>query len=317
MSNSVLKSNIKYVGLCLCCLVFGAAIIIFPERYISDCFAGFSLWAECVLPSLFPFMVITLILIKSGAADKAALPLKKISSRLKLPPIAGACFLMSACSGYPAGSRILVEFYDNGCLDKVGVKKLSYLCSSSGPLFIIGSVGFKVFEDKLIGVKILIAHLISILTVSIALSLFSKERPQSGAPLKRAGGNVLYDAFYSAVISVIVAGGFIAFFFVVASFLTDFSILSPLSKLLSFVMDGRAAEAVSIGLIEATTGCRALAFESSELNVALAGFLITFGGASILAQQLSYLVSAKVNVFKFIAVKFLQALLCFALLLIF
>lgn len=311
------KTKIKYVAVVLCCLIFGAAIIIFPERYISDCFAGFSLWAECVLPSLFPFMVITLIMIKTGAAERASLPLRKAALKLKLPPVAGACFLMSACSGYPAGSRILVEFYQNGRLDEAGIRKLSYLCSSSGPLFIIGSVGYKVFADKTIGVRILIAHLVSILTVSIILSLLSKDRPRGEAPPVRANGNALYDAFYGAVIAVLVAGGFIAFFCVVASFLTDFSVLSPITLVLSFVLDEGAAEAVSIGLIEATTGCRALAFECSKINTALAGFLITFGGVSILAQQLSYLTVAKVKAGRFIGVKFLQALLCFALLMIF
>ena len=97
----VLKISIP----CLALTLLAAAIIIFPERYVSCCFRGFAMWAECVLPSLFPFMVITLIMIKSGFAHKAALPLKKVTGAFGLPPAAAVCLLISVCSGYPAGSK--------------------------------------------------------------------------------------------------------------------------------------------------------------------------------------------------------------------
>ena len=88
----------KYSLLSAALVLFAAAIIIYPERYVGCCFQGFAMWAECVLPSLFPFMVITLILIKSGAADKASLPLKKVTGVFGLPPAAALCFVISLCS---------------------------------------------------------------------------------------------------------------------------------------------------------------------------------------------------------------------------
>ena len=111
------------------------------------------MWAECVLPALFPFMCITLIFVKTGIAEKASLPLKRVTGKLNFPPAAAACFLLSICSGYPAGSRVVKEFYDCGAIPQKEIGKVAYLCSTSGPLFIIGSVGFKMFGDKLTGVK--------------------------------------------------------------------------------------------------------------------------------------------------------------------
>ena len=168
------KSRIKYLLLCIALLAFGAAIIILPERYINCSFAGFAMWAECVLPSLFPFMVITLIFIKTGIAEKASLPLARVTGKIKLPTSAGACFLLGACSGYPAGSRIILEYFENGALTKRDCEKLSYLCTACGPLFVIGSVGFKMFGDKFTGLKILAAHLISVIAVSLIICAFSK-----------------------------------------------------------------------------------------------------------------------------------------------
>lgn len=310
----MVKSRAVYAVLCVMLLFFAAAIIIFPERYINCCFQGFAMWAECVLPSLFPFMIITLIFVKTGMADKASLPLKKAMQKIKFPPCAGACFLMSVCSGYPAGSRIVSEFYEGGLVEKRDTYKLAYLCSSSGPLFILGSVGFKMFGDKSAGLKILIAHILSISVVAIIISLASKKGADVSAKRKPYKGNVLYDAFYGAVISVAVAGGFIAFFFVVSKFASDFKLLYPVQRLFNLFCDERASEAVCTGLIEATSGCRALSLSESALAIPLAGFLITFGGVSILCQQLCYLVGIGVKPLKFIGVKALQALLCFAIL---
>lgn len=309
--------RIKYVILCLCLLLFGAAVIIYPERYVTACFEGFALWAECVLPSLFPFIVISLIFIKSGLADKASLPLRRAANALNLPQSAAVCFLLSICSGYPAGSRLVAEFYESGALTKSDCDKLAPLCSTSGPLFIIGSVGYKMFGDKLLGVKIFIAHALAALIFSLIYCKFCKKTQYVPPKRVKSTGNILYDSFYGAVISVAVAGGFIAFFYVVAKFLQDFYVFAPLEYLLKLFVDGETAKAFCLGLAEITTGCRYLSAGQSPLKGALAGFLITFGGISILMQQLGYLMKTGVKPLKFICFKFIQALLCFLIMLVF
>lgn len=303
------------------CAVFltivAGAIIIYPERYISCCLEGFLMWAECVLPSLFPFMVITLLAVKSGFAEKASLPLKKVTGIFNLPPAAAVCFLISACSGYPAGARCLLEFYENGSLDENDCKKLSLLCSTSGPLFIIGSIGVRMLDDKSAGWKILLAHFVSIISIALIFALFSKRRQKREFRRTPKKGNLLYDSFYSAVVSVAVAGGFIAFFSVSARILSDFNFLIVFEKLFRLFTDGKSANALSIGLVEATVGCRNLSSAASKLKLPFCGFLITFGGASIIAQQLAYLTKAGVKPLHFIGVKLLQGVLCLLILLLF
>jgi len=273
------------------------------------------MWAECVLPSLFPFMVITLIFIKTGIAERAALPLKKVTGIFKLPAAAAPCLVMSLCSGYPAGSKILCEYFERGSLSSSDCDRLACMCSTSGPLFIIGSVGYKMFGDKSAGIKILVAHIISVLVVGLALSLFSKKSPSQSLKRAPADKNLLYECFYGSVVAVCVAGAFIAFFYVLSSFAADFKLLYPLEFILNPLLGERTAPFLS-GILEATTGCRALAAEGGKLSVALAGFVVTFGGISILAQQLGYLQKAGIKTLKFIFMKLLQALLCFGILML-
>lgn len=308
--------RLKYVFLCLCITCFAAVFIIFPERYVANCFEGFVLWAECVLPSLFPFVVVSLIFIKTGLADKASLPLKKATQILNLPQSAAVCFILSICSGYPAGSRLVAEFYHSGAINKQDCDKLAPLCSTSGPLFIIGSVGYKMFGDKLLGLKIFIAHTLAVVIFSLIYCRFCKKTQYISAKPVKTNGNVLYDSFYGAIISVAVAGGFIAFFYVVAQAMQDFFILAPIKSFFQLFMDEGAANALSLGLAEVTTGCKFLAKSNSAIKGAVAGFMITFGGISILMQQLSYLSKAGVKPAKFILIKLLQAVLCFLILLV-
>ncbi|HBN12430.1 MAG TPA: hypothetical protein DD415_02330, partial [Clostridiales bacterium] len=182
---------------------------------------------------------------------------------------------------------------------------------------IIGSVGVKMFGDKSAGQIILLAHVISVLSVALVLSLILKRGDKTEYKRALPEGNLLYDSFYGAVVAVAVAGGFIAFFSVTAQILYDFNILLPLEKLVALFSDEVTASAVCRGLIEVTRGCRELAGTGSPLCVPFCGFLITFGGVSIILQQMGYLQKAKVSGAYFVAVKAIQGMLCFLLLLLF
>ena len=110
---------------------------------------------------------------------------------------------LAVCSGYPAGSKVVAEFYESGAISKSQTAKTAYLCSASGPLFIIGSVGFKMFGDKIYGVKILLCHLIAVISVSLVISLFSKDGGSNAVKKAPAPDkNVLYNSFYGAVTAV-------------------------------------------------------------------------------------------------------------------
>ena len=300
-----------------CALIFFAAVFLAqPARYIPVCFDGIALWAECVLPSLFPFMVITLIAVKSGIAQTAAKPFTRATSAFNLPPVGAVIFLMSICSGYPAGSRIICEFRESGAISDGDCRKLAALCTTSGPLFIVGSVGYKMFSDNTVGIKLLCAHILSVFAVGAIYCLAGKREKVSNALYKRTDTNILYDSFYSAVISVIVAGGFICFFYTLSVVISDYKLLFPLQYVLTYALGEAGATAVCKGVIEATGGCAALGAGGCPLALPLAGFLVTFGGFSILMQQLCYLVKCGVKPLFFILIKFVQGTLCFLLLLI-
>lgn len=314
---SSVKRKIKYFLLLAALLLFSAALIAKPEKYIARCAEGIALWAQCVLPALFPFMVVCALLVNSGLAEKLSAPLAKVSGVFKLPASAGIAFLMSVTSGYPAGSRTVSQFYSGGMCGKEACRKLACLCSTSGPLFLIGTVGVNMFSSPADGTKLFAAHVAAVVAVALVLSLCGKKlNPASRPDLTQKANDVLYESFYGSVSAALSAGAFIAFFYTAAAMIGDFYILYPVEKLLSIFAGEEIAGAVCTGLVEMTGGCAALAKCGGPLALPFAGFLVTFGGACVLMQQLSYLNKAGLKAAPFVLTKFAQGCLCFLILFI-
>ncbi len=314
-----IKKTAAKIAACAVLIFFGGVLIIFPDRYLSVCFNGLCLWAESVLPSLFPFMVITLLLIKTGAAQVAAKPFGRVSEKLKLPNVGVPLFLMSVFSGYPAGSRILYEYCEQGLIDRSEAKKLAPLLSTCGPLFALGTVGARAFGGNGAGVKVLSACLIAVISTSLIYCVISgrKQSAPGIRQLNTQNDDVLYSSFYGGVTACLVAGGFICFFYTLSQVIADFNIFKPLMLLLSPLIGREQAGGLISGLCEATGGCFSLAHAGGFFALPLAGFLVTFGGASILLQQLCYLTKCGIKPAFFIGFKFLQGVICFGLLCLF
>lgn len=297
------------------------ALAIFPEKYSKSTYSGVLLWAVAVMPSLLPYFFLTAILTKTNCLSKITYNLTPLSKKLfRLKGISFYAFFMSVLSGYPVGSKITSDLYQNGLIGEGEAKRLSLLASTSGPLFIIGAVGANMFFDKRVGFILYIAHVLSaIFTSLIFRNKFEPPTLNDYAHFYEKSDNALYECVYSSVISVLIVGGFVSVFFVISEILSDFYILYPITKLLSLILtpfsaSGNEAEALSIGLIEFTKGAKMLAgLGVTPLTVSLANFIITFGGISAIMQSLAFLKNAKVSAKFFILGKFIQAIISFVL----
>lgn len=328
----------------LLCLLLTA-----PARYAEACIQGMALWAKAVLPALFPFLILTGLLTKLGAAQKLADRLSPLTEKIGLPGNAAYCLLVSLLSGYPVGSRTVADLYKGGAITREQAKRMSVLCSTSGPMFLVGSVGGAMFGSAAAGAVLLAAHLLAVIGVYLALyfakwrkernapTAMQADRPPTArqsnrpptAPTSAAGvrlsrpdtDGILAASVQSGVLTVLCVGGFIAFFSVLMQALSDLHISAPLERLLSFPLSAAgsegAAAGLTAGLLEATQGCASIAASGAPLALPLCAFLVTFGGGSILAQQLAFLTGAGVKAGPFIGIKILQGIAAFLLCLAF
>ena len=113
-------------------------------------------------------------------------------------------------------------------------------------------------------------------------------------------------------------GGIITFYYVLIEMLFDLKILSPLDKLLSLALgDNSLSHAFLTGLFESIKGIKLLSLCDSNLVVPLIGFVITFGGFSVITQTAIFLKEAKIKTARLVLIKLLQAVICFILLFVF
>ena len=324
-----------------CAAACAAALLLLlalrPQRYAAACAEGIALWAKVVLPALFPFLVLTAWIARSGMIVGLGRKLSPLLRRCGLPAASAGAFLLSIVSGYPVGSRVVADLQRRGEIGRADAERLSILCSTSGPMFILGSVGSAMFGGGKAGAVLLTAHLFGVLAIALPVLLFRKRSAAAEpspspaaqrsaarairAPQARAPSDTLGETVREAVLSVLCVGGFIALANVALCAAEDLLLLAPphaLAELCLRPFGAQAcAEGIVYGLIEATRGCAALA-AADAAGLPFAAFAITFGGASILAQQLAFLRPVGVRAGRFIAVKAAQgcaaALFCALLL---
>lgn len=279
--------------------------LLFPQRYSQSLLSGISLWAACVLPVAFPFMFFTALFSRTAAFRAISRLLSPVSGGLfRISGTGGAICAMSALSGYPVGARLVSE-YARTTKDKSETFRLAVLCSVSGPSFLVGSLGGRMFCDPAAGWIALFSHLMGVWLVCLLFR--QRSAAPKAPPVGTAGNPPLADHVMQSVLSVLCVGGFIALFSVLLQMLSDLRVFSFLTA--PFRDGAPIAEAFLCGLLEMTSGCARLAQSPSPLSLALCVFLVTLGGACVLAQQFAYLSGAGVRFLPFLAVKTAQAAL--------
>lgn len=154
------------------------AIILFrPDVYVASALEGVKLWALVVLPSLLPFFFFTSLLAKIGATERMARTLKKPCEQIfGTSGYAAYAFLMSILSGYPVGAKIIGDLGENGLIDETDATKMSAFCSTSGPLFIVGSVSVGMFGSVAAGKLLFLAHTLSALITGVIFRFYRQTK---------------------------------------------------------------------------------------------------------------------------------------------
>lgn len=303
------------------------AFICSPERYIKSVYSGITLFVVSVLPALFPFFFFTKLLTGLGMSGAVSSLFEKPIKKLYNTNSAGGyIFTMSIMSGYPVGAKLVSEFYENGYIGKDDAKTISSFTSTSGPLFVVGTVGSVMLSNKYAGLFLLFTHYIA----SIVNGLFyRKNKNKSNFEYtknieKKPIDEVLSESIYNAIISVLIVGGYIAIFNMLIDILYDIGILKGIENAVAFILkltgnSENLAKGITYSLIEVTRGTAEFASSGLSLNEILpfiAGFL-AFGGLGIAIQSYTFLSKCKIGFFYHLLTKFTQACTAFLITYIF
>lgn len=261
---------------------------------------GLKLCADSVLPVLFPFFVLSDLWIRCGAAGQAALffaPL--IEKGFHLPGSCASALLLGCIGGYPVGARTASQLYQDGALSKDTAEQALMFCNNAGPSFIIGVVGFGVFQSAAAGILLYAIHLLSAIGIGI---LFRPKKTVYDYPSNHAPK----ESFLSACKNSIAEAGKTAL--TVCTFILFFSLLTTCAS--SLFSPSIFFDLVFPGLLEITSGFHALcaAYLHPRINFVISAFLLGVGGCCVLLQSVTFTEAAGLSCRKMLIGKGLQGL---------
>ena len=320
MFTAALKKNsfFSYALLIITLAVF-IAILCYPNS--SAAFTeGLKLWLICVLPSVFPFTVLSAVISNNPAAAKLAYLFSPLSEKVfKINGNGAYAFFLSTLSGYPVGAKVVSELSNKGLLSQNETLRAAIICSTASPVFLISGIGAAAFNSLLFGVMLFVTQVVSAFCVGVILSFAatSPSRPEKTAFL---GGNFsLFCSIEKSVFSIITVGAIIALIYLFTDMLYDFGLLNPFIYALRYVFGNeKISEGVVFSLFECTKGVKRISESGiTFLSLPLCAAACGFGGASVIAQSLAFLKTAKIKTAAFVLGKLLSAVINFIIGLIF
>ena len=293
-----------------------ALILSLGKNFSYAVLEGVKLWFACVLPALFPYLFITALITSLSVTNTFANKLSPFTKAVfKTGGMTGFAFFISVLSGYPVGAKTVADLKNKGLITKGEAQKASAFCSTSSPMFLIGSVGNLMFNSKTFGLLLFLTHFLSALLVGFVFSFYKREKTLDfiSKPLNKNTDNILYESVYSAVISILIVGGLITIFYLLTEVLIATKILSPIIFLLEKITENKAlSESLVFGFFECTRALKSLSTVNfSSLSLPIASAICGFGGLSVIAQSISYLKSAKIKTAPFILSKIISAVFNF------
>ncbi len=287
-------------------------LLIFEGSEISSGIRrGLFMCSNSVIPSLFPFMAISIFICKSSAADFFAVLFNPITKLLKLPPICGGVLLTAIIGGYPAAAKCINDLVCGGFVSRKTAAGMLCFCVNAGPSFLIGVIGIGLFGSIKIGTLIFAAQLISSLFIAAVISFFSNESENISKPKypSKSSSAVIVESIISAAENCFRMCAFI----VIACAVSEVIFSSDLS----FAVKSPLIKAVFTGIFEVTAGV----LECGNINgfsaIITAGAIASFSGISVILQVAAVTDESKISLFPFIVSRFVHSALTALILRIF
>ena len=316
------KFRFKYkdiiLGIILVLIIY--EIIKDPTKSINSAKEGLNIWLNILIPSLFPFIFITDLLISFGIVSLFTKYLEPIMNPLfKVSGIGIFPLSMNIMSGYPVGSRITSKIRAEGLISRTEANRLICFTSTSGPLYVLGTVGTGMLGLPELGLLLILPHYLGAITNGLILSLYSpKEGEETAIEIQYRHtishkntlnfGSVISKAVKDGMDSMIMIGGLVIIFSVIIDILISSPLFSLLTNYISKAIntEPEVVKGITAGIVEITNGCNSV----SKLNIPtinkilIINFIIGWGGFSVHSQAMSFISKTDIKTAIYIFSKF-------------
>ncbi len=307
-----MRRKVTSIIIILLLLSLTILILIYSRDVIKTVNFSFNIWTRNLIPAIFPFFIISDLLINYGAVEVVSELCKKSMNRLfNLSGSASFILFMSMVSGFPSAAKYTKELYDKKLITKIEAEQVLTFTHFSNPLFIIGTIGIIYLNNLKIGVYILLCHYLTNFIVALLFRNYNKvpireTKPNLGKVIddihqkrinsQKTFSGILANSIINSFYTLILIFGTITFFLIITT------ILNNILQLNSY------HQTILNGIFEMTQGLK----YTSELSIplvykaTLATFFISFGGLSVHIQTLGILSNTKIKYYPFLIARIIH-----------
>lgn len=118
-----------------------------PAEALEASRSGLTLWLNTMLPTLLPFLILSGLLLGTGAVEQILGPLSSFWDRfLGLTPYGAYAWILGMLCGYPMGAKLTAELYGAGKISRNEADYLLTFCSNASPMFLSSYLVLTVLE---------------------------------------------------------------------------------------------------------------------------------------------------------------------------
>jgi sporulation integral membrane protein YlbJ len=321
---------------------------IYPSDAWRAALQGLSIWWDILFPALFPFFVIAELMLGFGVVHFFGTLLDPMMRPLfRVPGIGGFVMAMGFASGYPVGARLTAQLWEQRLVTRDEGERLVAFTTSSDPIFLIGAVSVGFFHDVSLALILAVAHYGSAIVIGLLMRMHGKKLtlesgPATNPTISRASifrralqamhhtrlqdGRsfwlMLQDAVQASLRLVMVIGGLVVFFCVILEIMSITHLMSSLSQWTASVLrmasiPQELSQSIINGIFEVTLGARSSSDAGIHLllihKVAVAAFILSWGGLCVHAQIVSLLNRTNLRYWPFVAARGLHSVLALVL----
>ncbi|HUC91564.1 MAG TPA: sporulation integral membrane protein YlbJ [Paenibacillus sp.] len=327
--------------LCAALLLLG---LYYPAASLNASVRGLTIWWEVLFPALFPFFVLSELMLGFGIVHFFGTLMDPLMRPLfRLPGISGFVVAMGYISGYPVGARLTAQLRERGQITQAEGERMVAFTTTSDPIFLIGAVSVGFFHNAALAPVLAAAHYGSGLIIGLLARFHEPRAPGTPPAAAKPGsrfllsaalsamheamqadgrklGRLLQDAIGSALRLMTVVGGLVVFFSLVMELLTKAGTLDLLAAGLQTLLDAaglplQLSASFVNGLFEVTLGAKSSAETGAPLvhQAAVAAWALSWAGLSVHAQIASILSHTDLRYKPFLIARAVHGILAFAL----
>lgn len=292
-------------------------LIIYPKSSIDSVISGTDLFVKSVFPTLFPFLIFTNILTSYGGislfgklfGNFLAIPLR--ISKNSIFPI-----IISFICGYPLGIKYSNDLHNKNLISDNEFQRLVNIASNASPLFLIGTVGISMLNNKTFGYILIAANYLSCILISYFIpnkKSLTQIKKSENIKFKNNFSEILKLSLENATKTCVLVGGFIILFSLIKEILTNNIFSQILFEKIPLI------KPILIGIFEITNGINILSQMniSPHIKLSIISALCSFSGICIILQCYSLVYKNKdFKLNKYILYKIIQAIISFLITLV-